>query len=182
MAREIENIETERLILRRLQQADTAAIQSIGTDDVFGMIPEIETPFDASAWVTHKLNSENPTICHVVLTRAEGIVVGFVQIAADLDEQGGVYLGVGYWLGRKVWGNGYAAEALNAALRSLLCRVGEGKQLVPVHAQVIPQNSASRRVLEKCGFVRSAPPNGLESASGMDWYHWPFSAARSERV
>jgi RimJ/RimL family protein N-acetyltransferase len=52
---------------------------------------------------------------------------------------------VGYWLGREYWGNGIATAALAAFLTQLPQR--------PLHARVVSHNHASRRVLEKCGFV-----------------------------
>jgi|GEM_PF-202656 len=56
----------------------------------------------------------------------------------------GEYL-VGYWLGREFWGRGVATAALRAFLDSLPLR--------PLTAYVARHNGASRRVLEKCGFV-----------------------------
>ena len=57
------------------------------------------------------------------------------------------YLGrldVGYWLGREFWGQGIAT----AALKAFLDVVDER----PLFANVVKDNEASRRVLEKCGF------------------------------
>jgi RimJ/RimL family protein N-acetyltransferase len=52
---------------------------------------------------------------------------------------------VGYWLGREFWGRGVATTALRIFLDSLPLR--------PLTAYVARHNLASRRVLEKCGFV-----------------------------
>lgn len=52
---------------------------------------------------------------------------------------------IGYWLGRSFWGKGIASEAL----RQLLLEV----QIRPLFAHVAKQNLASKRVLEKCGFI-----------------------------
>ena len=180
VTQEIGQIETERLVLRRLEEADVAPLQSIGNDDVFETVPEIETPFDAAAWVKHKLENECPTIGHVIITKAENIVVGYVQVTAIITQEG-AHLSVGYWLGRTYWGKGYATEALTAALNKLEMTVDQGSKLIPVHAQVIPQNAASRRVLEKCSFVCSGPPNGAANTTDMVWYHWPNSAPRYHR-
>ena len=177
MLRQIGQLETERLVLRPLQEADDEALQLIGTDDVFEMVPDIDTPFDASAWVTHKLKREVPTVGHAIVTKADNVLVGYVQITDSVAGEG-YYLGVGYWLGQAHWGKGYATEAVRAALFSLQATVGEGQQLIPVHAKVIPENAASRRVLEKCDFVASDPPNGADDPAGMAWYHWPLSARR----
>ena len=180
MPQEIGQFETERLILRRLEKADAETLQLIGTDDVFEMVPEIETPFDPAVWVKHKLENECPTIGHVIITKAGNIVVGYLQVSTVVTQEG-AHLSVGYWLGRTYWGKGYATEALTAALSSLQSTVGKGSQLIPVHAQVIPQNTASRHVLDKCGFVRSGPPNGAANTADMAWYHWPISAPRYHR-
>lgn len=52
---------------------------------------------------------------------------------------------VGYWLGREFWGKGIATRALSLFLEHVTTR--------PLYAHVVKHNLASRRVLEKCGFV-----------------------------
>lgn len=52
---------------------------------------------------------------------------------------------VGYWLGRSHWGRGIASRALALFL--------EGLDERPLYAYVARGNSASIRVLEKCGFA-----------------------------
>jgi RimJ/RimL family protein N-acetyltransferase len=52
---------------------------------------------------------------------------------------------IGYWLGRQFWGKGIATRALAAFLEQFKTR--------PLYAHVAGHNIASRRVLEKCGFV-----------------------------
>jgi len=55
---------------------------------------------------------------------------------------------VGYWVGRKHWGQGFATEALRLA-----CRHGfRAMRLHRINAVVVAQNGASSRVLEKVGF------------------------------
>jgi RimJ/RimL family protein N-acetyltransferase len=51
---------------------------------------------------------------------------------------------VGYWIGKEFWGRGIATAALGRFLESYDER--------PLHAWVLISNTASRRVLEKCGF------------------------------
>src|SRR5689334_13965809 len=51
----------------------------------------------------------------------------------------------GYWLGREFWGRGIASAALADFLKIVNIR--------PLYAHVIQHNIASRRVLEKCGFI-----------------------------
>ena len=51
---------------------------------------------------------------------------------------------VGYWLGKKYWGKGIASAALSLFLKQVITR--------PLFAHVAKHNSASIRVLQKCGF------------------------------
>ena len=53
---------------------------------------------------------------------------------------------VGYWIGRSHWGKGFATAALRLLLEEITGR--------PVTAHVALGNIGSRRVVEKCGFVR----------------------------
>jgi RimJ/RimL family protein N-acetyltransferase len=64
---------------------------------------------------------------------------------------------IGYWIGKEYWGRGITTHALRAFLTQLPMR--------PLYAHVVKHNIASRRVLEKCGFVVTgedsyAPPGG----------------------
>ena len=64
---------------------------------------------------------------------------------------------VGYWLGREFWGRGVATSALRAFLTEDTSR--------PLHAIVATHNVASKRVLEKNGFVeveRRVAEDGVE--------------------
>ena len=54
---------------------------------------------------------------------------------------------VGYGIGSRFWNQGYTTEALRAFLRFLFCEKGFNK----VYASHFPENTASRRVMEKCG-------------------------------
>ena len=53
--------------------------------------------------------------------------------------------GVGYWIGRKHWGNGYAT----AALRALMAI----EPIRPLWAHIAEHNVGSQRVVERNGFV-----------------------------
>lgn len=65
---------------------------------------------------------------------------------------------VGYWLGREFWGRGVATEALSQYLRHERTR--------PLYARVARHNTASIRVLEKCGFALSGEDEGFSVAPG----------------
>ena len=55
---------------------------------------------------------------------------------------------IGYGILENFWGNGYATEAVNAAVEWALSQ----PEVSCVEAETEPNNSASQRVLAKCGF------------------------------
>jgi RimJ/RimL family protein N-acetyltransferase len=67
---------------------------------------------------------------------------------------------VGYWLGKEYWGKGIATRALKEFLKQIETR--------PLYAHVAKQNVASRRVLEKCGFVVSGEDKFFSQVLGDD--------------
>jgi RimJ/RimL family protein N-acetyltransferase len=68
---------------------------------------------------------------------------------------------VGYWLGKRYWGQGIATAALTQFLNVATPR--------PLHARAARRNAASVRVLQKCGFTIVGEdafrgPDGAETA------------------
>jgi RimJ/RimL family protein N-acetyltransferase len=70
----------------------------------------------------------------------DGVVVGNIMSWEQEGERP-----VGYWIDRAHWGRGIASRALTAFLQIVTVR--------PLVAHVAKHNVASRRVLEKSGFV-----------------------------
>lgn len=56
---------------------------------------------------------------------------------------------IGYWLGEPYWGRGITT----AAVRTMLPYYFESQRLTRIWSGVIAEHTASRRVLEKCGFT-----------------------------
>jgi RimJ/RimL family protein N-acetyltransferase len=65
---------------------------------------------------------------------------------------------ISYWLGREFWGRGLATLALAEFLRIEATR--------PLHARVAKDNSASLRVLHKCGFTIAGEDRGFANTRG----------------
>ena len=72
--------------MRPLSRPDTPALSRLGKDDVFELLPEIGTPFDAAGWVESKLEREVPPICHVILLKATKELIGYCQIQIEVGE------------------------------------------------------------------------------------------------
>jgi len=82
-----------------------------------------------------------------VVTRAEGRIIGWGGLCTDPFEPGwGVE--VSYFFHPDAWGRGFATELVGACL-DVADRV---LKLPEVRAFARPENTASRRVLEKAGF------------------------------
>ncbi len=83
----------------------------------------------------------------------DGQVVGNIVSFAQFGERE-----VGYWIGKEYWGKGIATKALSAFLRHVTVR--------PLFARAAKDNSASIRVLEKCGFVVTGVGKAFANARG----------------
>jgi RimJ/RimL family protein N-acetyltransferase len=112
-------------------------------------------PRDWEAFLAHwERVRHNPTAIRQAII-CNGQVVGNI----GCWEQDG-HREVGYWIGREFWGRGIATKALAAFLEQVETR--------PLHAYVATHNVASRRVLEKCGFVVSGYVEAFTTLNGED--------------
>lgn len=64
-----------------------------------------------------------------------------------------------YWIGREWWGRGIATEAVRQILALDPIR--------PMHGRAAADNPASRRVMEKCGFIQTGTDRGYANARGQ---------------
>jgi [ribosomal protein S5]-alanine N-acetyltransferase len=88
------------------------------------------------------------------------------------------YADISYFIGnRAYWNNGFATEAIKAALH-----IGfSDLSLHSIRAGVYGANIASQRVLEKCGFTkRGAYPDELADVTGQRQDHLLYSITKPE--
>ena len=142
-------VETERLALRAWESEeanslfelmrDAETMRYVGDGSPWGGVGR------AREWLGWMDDSQRGRgYCRWAIVEKEcGRVVGlcgFFDVLGKVD--------FGYLLARDRWGRGYATEAGRAALRHGFERLG----FEDVVARTAPENSASRRVLEKLGF------------------------------
>jgi RimJ/RimL family protein N-acetyltransferase len=147
--RSIPVLETERLVLRAPRLGDVKAIAALANDrriaENTARIPHPYKATDAEDFVS-AANVGGETV--FLITQRHGAAsgpilgaCGFMQVDRHPPE-------IGYWLGLKHWGKGYATEAVRAvidhAFTDLDCEA--------LQASARVTNPASRRILEKCGF------------------------------
>jgi len=144
-------LESERLILRRIQLKDAEAVYRIFSD------PDVLRYYDIGAY-THIDQARNlierldtrfeqrTGIRWGITIRGEDIVIGTFGFGWTQHNHQGE---IGYDLARDHWQQGIMSEALQVALRFGF----EVAELNRIQAHVIPGNIASEKLLLKHGFT-----------------------------
>jgi 8-oxo-dGTP diphosphatase len=143
-------IDTARLRLRPLRTDDAETVTRLLDDwDVARNTSNIPFPYDLATALEFvaKVEAENASGRALVFAVEERPAGGLIGCVGGSIESGRAE--VGYWFGRAAWGKGYASEALLRLLRQLFDNYG----IESAWASVLPENRASRRVLEKAGFA-----------------------------
>ena len=140
----------ERCRIRSWRPADAASLSRYASNrniwrNVRDHFPYPYTLDDATAWIARALEAVPET-----------------QFAIEVDGQAaggvGVFLGedvarrsaeLGYWLGEPFWGRGITTEVV----RAMTAYAFDAYDLLRISAVVYEWNPASRRVLEKAGFL-----------------------------
>lgn len=148
-------IKTERLMLRDWRDSDLAPWAAMNAD------PEVRhylggplTYEQAAAWV---LNYQDDLDRHgygfwAIETRATGEFIGFTGLATVDDEMPFTGIELGWRLARSAWGNGYATEAGQAALRHGF----DVMDLSVIVAVTMAQNLRSQAVMRRIGMTTNA--------------------------
>ena len=139
--------ETERLILRLLDENDIEAIYAMRSDeDVMRFIREPQNRNESANWVelvSSRWEKEQIGFC-AIIEKSSGEFTGWCGLwqLKETDE-----LEIGYAVAKKFWGKGLATEA---AIRFLSYGF-EKLEPEKIVAVAQPENVASRRVMEKLG-------------------------------
>ena len=137
-------LETKRLVLRAPHLEDAKAVAALANDRRIAENSEkIPHPYrlqDAERWIAGAL----PGSINYLITLADETVIGSVRL--DVDD--GTAPNIGYWLGTRYWGKGYATEAVRALIDHAFTELDHAA----LQSAVRVTNPVSRRVLEKGGF------------------------------
>lgn len=138
---------TERLVLRPPHADDEAELAELANNhriaSMLGRMPHPYDETDARAFIAASRNRDRPGCSYAITLSDKGAFVGCAGLYGS--EHG---LELGYWIGESHWGHGYATEAAHA-LVDLAFRATAIDRL---NAACRVTNSASRRVIHKCGF------------------------------
>ncbi|WP_374655415.1 GNAT family N-acetyltransferase [Dongia sp.] len=154
----VPEIETERLRLRPLTQADAPEIVRLVNDfEVARYTATIPYPYDMKMALDFIATPEAaPEAASRFIDDPEGAIVLAIALKEGDRLLGCVGLQktpegpeLGYWIGREYWRRGYASEAAGRLVRLAF----ENFALPELIASAVTVNDASHRVLEKIGFV-----------------------------
>ncbi len=141
--------ETERLLLQKMTEADIESVFAMRSDaDVMRFIREPQKREEALSWiklVSSRWEGENIGFCSVILKETNRFS-GWCGLW-QLKETGEIE--VGYALVKEFWGRGLAVEASQAFLQYGFTDLN----LPKIVACANPQNTGSRRVMEKLGMT-----------------------------
>jgi 8-oxo-dGTP diphosphatase len=146
-------LRTERLTLRALRPQDAADLHRLINDwEVCRSLAAVPFPYGrelADRWIDQSAREiAAGTAYHVAITGEEGereILVGGVGLRLGEDRRSG---SLGYWVGRRFWGHGVAAEAAGRLARWALANL----RLERLVASTAADNTGSIAVLRRIGF------------------------------
>ncbi|RKK01892.1 GNAT family N-acetyltransferase [Pseudoroseomonas wenyumeiae] len=149
-------LRTERLTLRPLGPADAAELHRLINDwDVVRWLSRVPFPYPrelADEWIesTHRQRAAGEA-WHLAIVGQEGdkeVLVGCVGLMRQAETR---HAELGYWVGRRYWGHGVAAEAAGRLARWGLANLDIDR----IVASVLDENDRSAGVLRRVGLKES---------------------------
>ena len=152
---------TQRLILRRWEQADAEDLYRYACDPDVGPIagwPPHKNPDESRAVIRDVLNGRE---AYAICLKEDRKAIGAIELKlnghtdlTDRDDE----CEMGYWLGKPFWGRGIVPEAVTEMLRRAFEDIGMQKVWVGYYEG----NSKSKRVQEKCRFRFQRKSEGVD--------------------
>jgi ribosomal-protein-alanine N-acetyltransferase len=142
---------TQRLLLRDIAAEDEAALCALEAESALYRYRDSSPPSEEEtrAWFrrTQDLLALDPRPAYIlaIVLPTDGRLIGIVTLTVTNRALGQAELG--YRLGPDSWGQGYAAEAAQGLVGFGFSALG----LHRIYAMCHPDNSGSRRVMEKIG-------------------------------
>ncbi|TRW97547.1 GNAT family N-acetyltransferase [Paracoccus sp. M683] len=177
-------LEAERIILRLPAHSDFAAWTALRQKS-----RDFLTPWEP-VWADDHLTrksftnrvywaqraSKGGTALPLFILRRDGLLVGAITL--DHIRRGPAQMGViGYWIGQPFARQGYMREAIRAVTHHAFTAL----DLSRVEAACLPENAASRGVLEQCGFKYEGVAQSFLQINGRWRNHVLYANLRGDR-
>ncbi|MDR9484154.1 MAG: GNAT family protein [Sediminimonas sp.] len=178
-------IETERMTLRTPVHSDFLAWSTLRRDSADFLTPW--EPSWASDHLTRKAFSNRvywasrsvaagTAMPLFLIRRSDSTLIGAITL--DNIRRGPAQAGtLGYWIGQPYARQGYMREAIEAVVHHAFHRL----DLSRVEAACLPENAASRGVLERCGFKYEGVAQSYLQIDGRWRTHVLYAALRPDR-
>lgn len=108
--------------------------------------PHPYTRADAEQWISLARHQE-PQTRFAIEVRGEAVGGIGLELGSDIERRSAE---IGYWLGEEFWGRGIVTAAVRVVTRYGV----DALSLTRIFAVPFADSSGSRRILEKCGYVR----------------------------
>ena len=149
-------LETKRLILRKFEENDAVFMFNNWASDS-EVTKFLRWPAHSSVEISKKVlcdwvesNEQLNNYQWAIVLKDINEPIGSIG-AVDMNEKIGM-IHIGYAIGRKWWGSGITAEALNKLMDFFFNEV-EALRIESMHD---PNNPNSGRVMQKCGLIKEA--------------------------
>lgn len=137
------------VLLRPFQAGDAPRVQALAGErevaEATALIPHPYPDGAAMAWIAAQAGdwAHGREYTYAITLAGDGLLVGAIALRPRATERENL----GYWIGRRHWGRGYAT----AATRAVIALAFGLLDLDLLGASHLTRNPASGRVLEKCG-------------------------------
>jgi ribosomal-protein-alanine N-acetyltransferase len=173
-------LDTERLVLRRLQSTDAETLWPVLSDPkLYDFIPR-DPPASLSdvearcarICVETAPDRDSQWLNWVVVHRTENAAIGVVEATVSAQHE----VAIAYMFASRVWGAGYAREAVSAVLTQL-----RDAGAAAFTATLDTRNHASRRLVEALGFSLTSTQANAEFFKGAwsDEETWRLETAHA---
>jgi [ribosomal protein S5]-alanine N-acetyltransferase len=178
-------IETARLTLRLPRHGDYAAWAALRRDSEDFLKPWEPTwaqdhltrsAFAARVFWAGRAQAQGSALALFLIRRADGALLGAVTL--DNIRRGPAQTAtLGYWIGAACARQGYMAEAVDAVIGHAFARM----DLSRIEAATLPDNAASRNLLERSGFQCEGVAQAYLQIDGRWRNHVLYARLRADR-
>jgi ribosomal-protein-alanine N-acetyltransferase len=178
-------VETERMTLRLPQHSDWRAWSHLREDSAAHLTPWepvwahdhlSRRAFTNRVYWAMRAETAGSALPLMLVRRADQALLGAITL--DNIRRGPVQAGtIGYWIGAPFARRGYMREAILALVHHAFAAM----DLSRVEAACLPENAASRGVLEKCGFKYEGVAQSYLQINGRWRNHVLYANLRGDR-
>lgn len=178
-------IETERLTLRQPVMADFRDWSSLRAESADFLVPWepawapdhlSRKGFSNRVWWAQRAIAGGSALPLFLIRREDRTLLGAITL--DNIRRGPAQSGnLGYWIGEPHARQGYMGEAIQGVVHHAFERL----DLSRIEAACLPENAASRGLLEKCGFKYEGVAQSYLQINGRWRTHVLYAALRADR-